>query len=245
MMNALSPTPDIPLAERIYQLDWTAAQESLLERGFARLGPLLSAAECSYSRASYEEDKLYRSHIRMARYNFGKGEYKYFRYPLPDLLSTLRSASYTPLSMIANIWNERLSRDTRYPEAHADYIAHCHAKGQRRPTPLILRYGAGDYNCLHQDLYGQEYFPFQMAIMLSKPGEEFTGGEFVLVENRPRLQSRPQVISPKQGEAIVFAVNERPRPGSRGYHRTTLRHGVSEIASGSRHMLGIIYHDAT
>ncbi|WP_420428982.1 2OG-Fe(II) oxygenase [Kordiimonas sp.] len=245
MMNVPQPTLNPTLTERVEQLDWTVAQESLFEHGFAKLGPLLSPAECSYFRARYDDEVLYRSHIHMARYGFGKGEYKYFSYPLPDPLTTIRSASYTPLSMIANHWNERLSRDTRYPDSHDGYIAHCHEKGQKRPTPLILKYGAGDYNCLHQDLYGEEYFPFQMAVMLSKPEEEFTGGEFVLVENRPRMQSRPQVVSLKQGEAIVFAVNERPRLGSRGYHRTTLRHGVSEVTSGTRYMLGVIYHDAT
>ncbi|WP_417465242.1 2OG-Fe(II) oxygenase [Kordiimonas sp.] len=245
MMNAPAHDFTMPLKERTTVLDWAKAEESLLERGFAKLGPLLSPAECAYFRARYEDEALYRSHIHMARYSFGKGEYKYYRYPLPDPLATMREASFKPLSHIANRWNERLSRGTRYPQAHADYTARCHAKGQQRPTPLILKYEAGDYNCLHQDLYGEEYFPFQMAVLLSDPETEFTGGEFVLVENRPRMQSRPQVVSFKQGEAVVFAVNERPRLGSRGYHRTSLRHGVSEITSGMRYMLGVIYHDAT
>jgi hypothetical protein len=181
----------------------------------------------------------------MARHGFGKGEYKYFRYPLPGSIAGLRTALYSRLSTFANAWNERMNIGTRYPKAHADYLKRCHAAGQTRPTPLLLQYGAGDYNCLHQDLYGEHVFPLQATILLSEPGRDFSGGEFVLVEQRPRMQSRAEVISLGQGDAVVFAVRDRPVQGTKGTYRVKLRHGVSRIRSGRRYTAGIIFHDAT
>ena len=181
----------------------------------------------------------------MARHSYGRGEYQYFRYPLPDLVATLRTALYTPLVSIANRWNQTLKIEVRYPAAHHEFIARCHAAGQRRPTPLLLQYAAEDYNCLHQDLYGEHVFPLQVATLLSAPGRDFTGGEFVLTEQRPRMQSRAEVVPLAQGDAVVFAVHHRPVPGTRGVYRVNLRHGVSRIRSGHRHTLGIIFHDAT
>jgi hypothetical protein len=204
----------------------------------------LSAAECVQLAQSYEQDALFRSRVVMSRHGFGRGEYRYFGYPLPVRLRQLRQSLYSQLVPLANRWQEHLGHDSRFPDSHEEFLARCHAAGQTRPTPLLLRYGAGDFNCLHQDLYGEHVFPLQMAVLLSRPGEDFTGGEFVLTEQRPRQQSRVEVVPLQQGDAVIFAVNERPVPGSRGHYRVKMRHGVSRLHSGSRHTLGIILHDA-
>ena len=213
-------------------------------RGYADLGPLIDAETAAGLVAAYDDEAPWRSHIRMARHGFGRGEYKYFAYPLPEPVATLRRALYPPLAGIANDWNGRLKIDRRFPARHEDFLAECHADGQRRPTALMLRYGAGDYNCLHQDVYGPHLFPLQVVVLLSDPGD-FEGGEFVLTEQRPRMQSRAEVVPLRRGHGVVFAVNDRPRAGAKGYHRVKHRHGVSEIRSGRRHALGIIFHDAT
>ena len=192
----------------------------------------------------YDDDKLFRNRVIMARHGYGQGEYRYFAYPLPDLVQRLRTAIYPGLARIANDWAQAMGTDATYPPAHADYLASCHAAGQTRPTPLLLRYGAGDFNCLHQDLYGAMLFPLQLAVLLSRPGEDFQGGEFVLVEQRPRQQSRVEVVPLTQGDAVVFAVNQRPVRGARGLHRVAMRHGVSRVRAGQRHTLGVIFHDA-
>jgi hypothetical protein len=222
--------------------DWTAAAEALDTQGWAVLPGLLDPLECDAIAASYDEDAMFRSRVVMARHGFGRGEYRYFAYPLPGRIQALRSALYPHLAPIANRWHERMALERRFPDIHADYIAECHAAGQVRPTPLLLRYGPGDYNCLHQDLYGEHVFPLQAAILLSR---DFTGGEFVLTEQRPRMQSRAAVVPLAQGDAVVFAVSRRPVGGSKGDYRVTMRHGVSAIRSGARHTLGIIFHDAT
>jgi hypothetical protein len=216
----------------------------LNERGCAVVESMLTAAECRALVALYEDDARFRSRVVMAKHGFGRGEYRYFAYPLPPAVQSLRTALYPDLARIANEWNARLGVDTRYPAAHDEFLARCHAAGQRRPTPLVLRYGAGDYNCLHRDLYGPLVFPLQVAILLSDPREDFTGGEFVLTEQRPRMQSRAEVVPLSQGDAVVFAVSERPVTGTRGVYRVTHRHGVSRVRSGRRHTLGIIFHDA-
>jgi hypothetical protein len=213
-------------------------------QGCALIEKLLSPEECRAFAALYPEERLFRSTVHMARHGFGKGEYRYFRYPLQDRLAELRATLYRRLAPIANRWNERMEIEGRYPAEHADYLAECHAAGQLRPTPLLLRYGPGDYNCLHQDLYGELVFPLQVAILLSEPGRDFEGGEFVLTEQRPRMQSRAEVVPLKLGDGVVFAVNQRPVSGSRGNYRVAMRHGVSRIRSGQRHTLGVIFHDA-
>ena len=205
---------------------------------------LVSATDCDRIAASYDQDDIFRSTVVMARHGFGRGEYRYFSYPLPRLVERMRTALYPPLARLANGWQERLGQRLRFPDNHADYIARCHKNGQKRPTPLLLRYGPGDYNCLHQDLYGAEVFPLQVAILLSQPDKDFTGGEFVLTEQRPRMQSRAMVVPLKKGDGVVFAVNNRPVKGTRGDYQVKMRHGVSRIISGSRHTLGIIFHDA-
>jgi hypothetical protein len=212
--------------------------------GSAVIERVLSPDECRMLAGLYPDDSRFRSRIVMGRHGFGRGEYKYFRYPLPDILATLRMAAYARLAPIANRWNEAMRIDVRYPAEHADFLARCHAAGQRRPTPLLLRYEAGDYNCLHQDLYGEHVFPLQLAILLSEPGRDFTGGEFVMTEQRPRMQSRAEVVPLRQGDGVVFAVHHRPMQGTRGTYRVNLRHGVSRIRSGHRHTVGIIFHDA-
>jgi hypothetical protein len=211
--------------------------------GFALLPSLLEPGACERLVAAYDQD-LFRSTITMARHGFGSGEYKYFRYPLPDPIETLRAALYPQLAPIANGWQEALGSAARYPATHGQFLDQCHRAGQTRPTPLMLRYGAGDYNCLHQDLYGETMFPLQVAILLSDPSE-FDGGEFILTEQRPRRQSRASVVPLRQGDGVVFAVRDRPVRGSRGFYRVQHRHGVSEVRSGRRHTLGIIFHDAT
>src|SRR5690242_8991419 len=214
------------------------------EQGWALLPGLLAGTDCDRIAALYDREDGFRSRVVMARHGFGRGEYRYFSYPLPPKIEKMRTALYPQLAAIANGWQERLGKAARFPRSHADYIAHCHKAGQIRPTPLLLRYGPGDYNCLHQDLYGDEVFPLQVAILLSEPGKDFTGGEFVMTEQRPRMQSRPMVIPLKRGDAVVFAVKNRPVAGTRGSYRVNLRHGVSRLASGNRLALGIIFHDA-
>jgi len=212
--------------------------------GCAILPQLLSADECRAIASLYPDEGHFRSRVVMGRFGFGKGEYRYFSYPLPDLVGGLRTAIYPHLAGLADRWNERMGIDQRYPADHASYLARCHEAGQTRPTPLLLQYGPGDYNCLHQDLYGELVFPIQVAILLSEPGEDFTGGEFVLTEQRPRMQSRAEVVPLRQGDAVAFAVHNRPVQGSRGTYRVNMRHGVSRLRSGQRHTLGIIFHDA-
>jgi hypothetical protein len=227
---------------RIAGHDWTALTADLDSTGAAVIEGLLTPGECAAIAALYPDEAHFRSHIHMARHGFGQGEYRYFRYPLPDLIAGLRAALYPRLAPVANAWAERLHHETRYPKRHADFLAACHAGGQTRPNPLLLRYGPGDHNCLHQDLYGDLAFPLQVAILLSEPGRDFTGGEFVLTEQRPRMQTRPEVVPLRQGDAV--AVAHRPVEGSRGAYRFTMRHGVSRLRSGRRHTIGIIFHDA-
>jgi hypothetical protein len=225
-------------------LDWARLEQQLDQDGCAVIRSLLSHETCDEISTLYDRPEPFRSKVVMARHGFGRGEYKYFKYPLPDPVALLRSALYPRLVPIANRWYECMNLPTRFPESHEAFLQRCHAAGQERPTPLLLQYGPQDYNCLHQDLYGEHVFPLQVAILLSEPGEDFTGGEFVLTEQRPRMQSRPQVIDLRKGDALVFAVSQRPVKGVRGYYRVTMRHGVSRLHSGKRHTLGIIFHDA-
>jgi hypothetical protein len=232
------------IAERVSAADWQHVSQDLDAQGSAVVEDLLTPAECRDIAGLYPRDDLFRSRIVMARHGFGRGEYKYFNHPLPELVANLRAAAYPRLVPIANRWNQAMGIDVRYPEEHAAFIRRCHQAGQQRPTPLLLQYETGDYNCLHQDLYGEHVFPLQLAILLSEPGEDFTGGEFVMTEQRPRMQSRPVVVPLRQGGGVVFAVHYRPVQGARGVYRVNLRHGVSRIRSGHRHTLGIIFHDA-
>ncbi|MFJ7281705.1 2OG-Fe(II) oxygenase [Pseudomonas sp. NPDC099000] len=225
-------------------LDWAALEQQLDQDGCAVIKSLLSAQACDEVSALYAQPAPFRSQVMMARHGFGRGEYKYFKYPLPDTVARLRSALYPRLVPIANRWYECMDLPVRFPDTHEAFLQRCHAAGQERPTPLLLQYGPQDYNCLHQDLYGEHVFPLQVAILLSEPDEDFTGGEFVLTEQRPRMQSRPQVIGLKKGDGVIFAVSQRPVKGVRGYYRVTMRHGVSRLHSGKRHTLGIIFHDA-
>ncbi|MES2280024.1 MAG: 2OG-Fe(II) oxygenase [Pseudomonadota bacterium] len=218
--------------------------DQLQALGSAVITQLLSPAQCLALSSLYPQSQNFRSRVVMERHGFGKGEYQYFSYPLPPLVQQLRSTLYPQLVETANRWNEAMGINTRYPPSHEEFIARCHAAGQVRPTPLLLQYGQGDYNCLHQDLYGEHVFPIQVAVLLSRPGEEFTGGEFVLTEQRPRMQSRPEVVPLQQGDAAVFAVHHRPVQGSRGFYRVNMRHGVSTLRTGRRHTLGVIFHDA-
>ncbi len=227
-----------------HAIDWDAVGKSLDARGFAVLPQLLARAECQTVAEMYPDDRHFRSHIHMARHGFGRGEYKYFSYPLPEPIARLRTTLYAPLAAIANRWQAAMGMDERFPSEHAEFLKRCHDAGQPRPTPLLLQYVAGDYNCLHQDLYGAHVFPLQVAILLSAPGSDFTGGAFVITEQRPRMQSRASVAPLGQGDAVVFAVHHRPVAGTRGTYRVNLRHGVSEVLSGRRHTLGIIFHDA-
>jgi hypothetical protein len=226
-------------------LDWESIAGDLDARGCATLPGLLGAAQCREVATAYGDPSAFRKRIVMASHGFGRGEYRYFAYPLPTMVQRLRESLYSRLAPIANRWNERLRIDTRYPASHAEFLARCHAAGQSRPTPLLLQYAAGDYNCLHQDLYGEHVFPLQVAVLLSKPGQDFTGGEFVLTEQRPRMQSRVEVVPLGQGDAVIFAVHHRPVEGTRGTYRVNLRHGVSRLRGGQRHTLGVIFHDAT
>jgi len=227
-----------------YAVDWERASRDLDARGNAVLEQLLSPDECRALAALYPDDRMFRSRIVMGRHGFGRGEYQYFDYPLPEPVAALRTALYPLLVATANRWNEAMGIAVRYPTEHAEFVARCHAAGQRKPTPLLLQYQAEDYNCLHQDVYGEHVFPVQVAILLSEPGRDFTGGEFVMTEQRPRMQSRAEVVPLRQGDAVAFAVRHRPVPGTRGTYRVNLRHGVSRIRSGRRHTLGIIFHDA-
>jgi hypothetical protein len=229
---------------RLDGIDWADAADQLDQNGCAVIGPLLEANSCSALAACYDDDALFRSHVVMARHGFGRGEYKYFANTLPAPVLALRRDLYPHLAPVANRWNEAMGIDVRFPPSHAPFLARCHEAGQRRPTPLLLKYGPGDYNCLHQDLYGAHVFPLQVAILLSEPDRDFTGGEFVLTEQRPRLQSRAEVVKLRQGMGVVFAVHHRPVRGTRGHYRVTMRHGVSRIRSGARWTLGIIFHDA-
>ena len=226
------------------EIDWTVIGDSLDARGFAILPRLLTGDQGRALVGMYADERRFRSHIHMARHGFGRGEYKYFAHPLPEPVAALRKALYPPLAEIANRWNEAMGIDVRFPDAHAEFLKRCHEAGQTRPTPLLLQYAAGDYNCLHQDLYGEHVFPLQVAILLAAPDRDFTGGEFIITEQRPRMQSRASVVSLGQGDGVVFAVHHRPVRGTRGTYRVNLRHGVSEVSSGRRHTLGIIFHDA-
>ena len=225
-------------------IDWTEVGSALDARGWAVLPRLLDIDACRDAARSWEEEERFRSRVVMARHGFGQGEYRYFAYPLPDPVGHLRESLYRPLAEAANRWRSALGRPEPFPERHEDYLARCRAAGQARPTPLLLRYGPGDYNCLHQDLYGAEAFPLQVAVLLSRPGEDFDGGEFLLAEQRPRRQTRATVVPLEQGDAVVFAVDERPVEGSRGVYRARMKHGVSTIRSGERFTLGLIFHDA-
>ena len=232
------------IAERVRSIAWEEVSQDLDAQGSAMVERLLSPDECRTISGLYPNDDIFRSHVVMARHGFGRGEYKYFSYPLPGLIARLRKSVYPHLVPIANRWNKAMGIDVCYPETHADFIERCHQAGQIRPTPLLLQYGADDYNCLHQDLYGEHVFSLQLAILLSEPDKDFTGGEFVMTEQRPRMQSRPIVVPLRQGDGVVFAVHNRPVKGNSGMYRVNLRHGVSRIRSGHRHTVGIIFHDA-
>jgi hypothetical protein len=238
------PVSSVDINTRVEAVDWASASTHLDGYGWATLGRLLTADECEAIAGLYEDDRRFRSRVVMASHGFGRGEYKYFAYPLPDIVADLRRAIYPNLAPIANRWNESMGIDVRYPDAHADFIARCHKAGQTRPTPLLLQYAAGDYNALHQDLYGEHVFPLQLTILLSEPEQDFTGGEFVLIEQRPRMQSRAEVVPLRRGDAVVFAVHHRPVQGTRGIYRVNLRHGVSRLRSGYRRTVGVIFHDA-
>lgn len=225
-------------------IDWTAAAQALDTHGCAILPALLSRDQCDTAQSLWSEEQIFRSRVHMARHGFGRGEYRYFSYPLPEMIAEMRTRLYPPLAAIANQWAERLGQAHRFPQDHADLLDRCHAAGQVRPTPLLLRYETGDWNALHQDIYGEHVFPLQVAILLSEPGRDFEGGEFVLTEQRPRMQSRPEIVLLRQGDAVVFPVRERPVRGSRGDYRVQMRHGVSRLRSGLRFTLGLIFHDA-
>lgn len=241
---ARAPRGEASAASCVAAHDWGRIVAELDDQGFAVLEALISPEECRSIASLYPEDDRFRSRVVMARHGFGKGEYKYFAHPLPGLVAELRSAAYPHLAPIANRWNERMGIDLRYPGGHAAFLRQCHRAGQRRPTPLLLQYGPGDYNCLHQDLYGELAFPLQLAVLLAEPGRDFTGGELVLTEQRPRMQSRAEIVPLRRGDAVIFAVSHRPVTGTRGSYRVTMRHGVSRVRSGQRHTLGIIFHDA-
>jgi hypothetical protein len=230
--------------DRVNALDWPRISQDLDTQGSAILERLIPSDECRAVVAMYPQDDLFRSRVVMARHGFGRGEYKYFAYPLPQIVAELRAELYPRLAPIANKWNTRMGIEIQYPESHAEFIKRCHNAGQNKSTPLLLQYASGDYNCLHQDLYGEHVFPIQVAILLSEPVKDFIGGEFVLTEQRPRMQSRPEVVPLRQGDAVAFAVHHRPVQGARGFYRVNLRHGVSRIRSGHRHTVGIIFHDA-
>ena len=249
-MNAPSkavPAPSVVRSAetRVSEYGWETLSVDLNGYGCTLLEKLLSPDECRHIAGLYAKKEHFRSHIHMARHGFGKGEYRYFKYPLPDLLADLRTALYPRLAAIANDWNARMGIARRYPDRHAEFLQQCHDAGQTRPTPLLLQYVPGDFNCLHQDLYGDLAFPLQVAILLSEPGEDFTGGEFILTEQRPRMQSRAEVVPLRQGDGVAFAVHNRPVQGTKGIYRVNLRHGVSRVRTGMRHTVGIIFHDAT
>jgi len=230
--------------ERIRAADWANLREHLDCHGWAVIPNVLDAEQCRLIAALYDAEVGFRSHIVMARHGFGRGEYRYFSYPLPEIVQALRTELYERLAPVANHWNASMGVDVRFPETHAEFLDRCHNAGQTRPTPLLLRYGPGDYNCLHQDVYGEHLFPMQATFLLAQPGQDFEGGEFVLVEQRPRMQSRAMVVPLGLGDGVIFAVNQRAAQGSRGTYRVRMRHGVSEVRSGQRHTLGVIFHDA-
>jgi uncharacterized protein len=232
------------LSERIESIEWERVSQDLDTQGSAVIERLLSPDECEATARLYAKGEIFRSSVIMARHGFGRGEYKYFSYPLPELIAAVRAAVYPHLVPIANRWNKAMGSDIQYPQQHANFLERCHQAGQVRPTPLLLRYETGDYNCLHQDLYGEHVFPLQLAVLLSEPGSDFAGGEFVMTEQRPRMQSRAIVVPLRQGDGVVFAVHNRPVRGTRGVYRVNLRHGVSSIRSGCRHTVGIIFHDS-
>ncbi|WLQ11971.1 2OG-Fe(II) oxygenase [Hahella aquimaris] len=232
------------LPARLRRYDWEQAGHELNTRGGTILGGLLSEQECAALISLYDTAELYRNKVIMARHGFGQGEYQYFSYPLPHMVAEIRELTYPYLAPVANQWNAAMNLGIRYPETHQDFIARCHADGQTRPTPLILKYQEDDYNCLHQDLYGEHVFPLQLAVLLSAPERDFSGGEFVLTEQRPRMQSRAEVVPLRQGDGVIFAVHHRPVRGVRGMYRVTMRHGVSQVRSGRRYALGVIFHDA-
>ena len=241
-VSSIASHPSI--ADRAEAINWERAYRELDAHGSAMVDRLLSPEECETLAGLYAHDGLFRSRVVMERHGFGRGEYKYFGYPLPDIIAALRTVFYPHLVPVANRWNTTMGINVRYPETQADFIGRCHRAGQVKPTPLLLQYGTDDYNCLHQDLYGEHVFPIQLAILLSEPQKDFTGGEFVMTEQRPRMQSRPMVVPLQQGDGVVFAVHHRPVQGTRGFYRVTLRHGVSRIRSGHRHTVGVIFHDA-
>jgi uncharacterized protein len=246
-MNTLTRIRRAPTetsAPGITALDWTRVGNDLDARGCAVIGPLLSQAQCASLAALYTQDAPFRSRVIMARHGFGRGEYKYFAYPLPEIIATLRSELYPPLAAIANRWNELLGVDVQYPAEHAAYLRRCKQAGQSKPTPLLLQYGEGDFNCLHQDIYGEHVFPLQLTVLLSEPGRDFEGGEFVLTEQRPRMQSRAEVVPLQQGAGVIFPVHHRPVQGTKNVYRVNMRHGVSRLRNGHRHTLGVIFHDA-
>ncbi len=244
MIDTLETPALVTLADRADGLDWPQIEIALDLDGWTIVPGLLSAREAEGLAALYVKEEIFRSRVVMGRHGFGRGEYKYFSYPLPDLVRRLRGALYPHLRGVANRWNETMGLKPRFPEDHDDFLLRCHAAGQTRPTPLLLQYGEGDYNCLHQDLYGEHVFPLQVAILLSEPDVDFAGGELILTEQRPRMQSRVAVVPLRRGDAVIFAVHQRPVRGSRGFYRVNMRHGVSRIRSGHRHTLGVIFHDA-
>jgi hypothetical protein len=243
-MSVAVTKDELPDRSTTLAVDWPKISADLDSQGCAVTRSLLSPQDCAMLVALYPLDSNFRSKVIMARHGFGRGEYKYFSYPLPPAISALREKLYPPLADIANRWNAAMGIAQRYPDTHAAYLAECHAAGQTRPTPLLLQYGEGDYNCLHQDIYGEHVFPLQITVLLSRPGEDFTGGEFILTEQRPRMQSRAEVVPLTQGAAVIFPVHHRPVQGTRGVYRVNMRHGVSRLRSGRRHTLGVIFHDA-
>ncbi|HEY9713294.1 MAG TPA: 2OG-Fe(II) oxygenase [Chroococcales cyanobacterium] len=232
----MSPTIDL--------IDWQARTDELNAHGFSVVRGLLSASRCREIANLFDRAERFRKHVIMEKHGFGKGEYKYFSYPLPEIIEQIRTNTYPKLAPIANAWNRAMKIDVQFPDSHQEFLDRCHEAGQQRPTPLVLKYNSGDYNCLHQDLYGEHVFPLQVAILLSSPNEDFQGGEFVLTEQRPRMQSRVNVVPLSQGDAVIFAVNNRPVKGTKGFYRVVMRHGVSEIRSGERYTAGVIFHDA-
>ena len=246
MTNLVAQIPEASGAvARIESLNWPQITSELNDQGSSMLRNVLTVEECVALSSLYPNEDGFRSRVVMGRHGFGRGEYKYFSYPLPGIIQGIRTALYRELAPIANHWNKSMGIEIQYPKEHAEFIRRCHDAGQSRPTPLLLQYGPGDYNCLHQDLYGEHVFPIQVAFLLSEPGRDFEGGEFVLTEQRPRMQSRPEVVPLRQGDAVAFAVHHRPVQGTRGTYRVNLRHGVSRLRSGHRHTVGVIFHDAS
>jgi len=243
-VGAIGSVPPNELVGRVAAIEWPEVEADLDAQGAAVVKRLLTPVECHQLSSLYQRDDIFRARVVMARHGFGRGEYRYFDYPLPSLIGVLRESLYAHLAPVANRWYDAMGMTARFPDRHSDFIDRCHAAGQEKPTPLLLQYGAGDYNCLHQDLYGEHVFPLQVAVLLEEPGRDFRGGEFVLVEQRPRMQTRAQVVDLRQGDAVVFAVHHRPVRGTRGFYRVNVRHGVSEMRAGHRHTLGIIFHDA-